>query len=668
MTETTLPHMTIEWPQDMPGSGHGTTTTLASGTIGFTACNSCVFVLDLLTGHALASLDLPYTNSCEVRMDISADGNTLYVGCDRVAFAFNAHDLSMIWSMQLVTSGGSGLTSVCAGENYVYFATHGKVYAISARSGQTVFSNALQGRGFHDVNITLSLDRSVVFAGIDGYVVALNALDISQTLWTNDMAGSGHDTVWMEAGLTNAADPNNPDFVVYASCNGYVYKINQTDGSQLAMNDLDGLGQHETRLSFSPQECLLYVGLNGYGLALKGDTLDIHFQQSLPDCGSNAVSVVAGKNNNVYYASNGYAYEYQWNGNPLRQNNFPGLGHHDMNISVCDRDTILLTGMNGYAYGLALPGYPAFENEPWMSNLKTTIGSKMLRQVAMPGTHDSGTYGITMDSETGLDNTGIVKWVLDNVSESITKPVIKDWSVTQGLNFLCQLKSGIRYLDLRLQRTDAGGAAQYNFVHSLVGSGVDELFDQVNDFSNANPDEVLILDFQHTFGFNNDAEKTTFMQLVKTKFGNLLIPESVGTDVTLNQIWAGAGRIIVMMDFSNVGTDPVFWNRAAINNPYQQGGAQSPSDLKNYLDSTLPNTGTTFFVTQGQLTADQNSILNGLIPFTGNPRSLLAFAEETNQQLNGWVNHDWNQSNLNIVICDWFQTTNFIDVVVNLNN
>jgi len=76
--------------------------------------------------------------------------------------------------------------------------------------------------------------------------------------------------------------------------------------------------------------------------------------------------------------------------------------------------------------------------ENWMSLVN---GDKKINQINIPGTHDSGTYDITK-----LYNNKLISGVL-----SVLVSSIKDLSgQTQDLSITEQLKSGIRYLDIRL--------------------------------------------------------------------------------------------------------------------------------------------------------------------------------------------------------------------------
>jgi len=180
--------------------------------------------------------------------------------------------------------------------------------------------------------------------------------------------------------------------------------VRQSDGALLKTNNLPDRGQDEIRISISLDGTALYVGTNGYELSLStAEFFLTKWQVSLPGCGFTIVSVLAGLNERILFGSNGYVYELSSDqGAILATNTLPGQGQHEIQLSAAPSNIVLAVGMNGYGFGLRLPGYPSFEGA-WMSQLSATIGSKKLSQVALPGTDDSGTYAITPFSPVGKD-------------------------------------------------------------------------------------------------------------------------------------------------------------------------------------------------------------------------------------------------------------------------
>ena len=64
-----------------------------------------------------------------------------------------------------------------------------------------------------------------------------------------------------------------------------------------------------------------------------------------------------------------------------------------------------------------------------------------------------------------------------------------------------QLESGIRNFDVRLDAVDEKGEREFRILHCLLGSRVTELLVEIKKFLIQNPTEVLLLDFQHLYQF-----------------------------------------------------------------------------------------------------------------------------------------------------------------------
>lgn len=89
----------------------------------------------------------------------------------------------------------------------------------------------------------------------------------------------------------------------------------------------------------------------------------------------------------------------------------------------------------------------------WMRQLLDSApaaAALQLSQLFMPGTHDSGTFELTSNSNLfiesasgGLSRTLARLVALPGVGKGI-KGIAAKWSKTQGLDAYCQLRSGIR--------------------------------------------------------------------------------------------------------------------------------------------------------------------------------------------------------------------------------
>ncbi|KAF8315835.1 PLC-like phosphodiesterase [Clavulina sp. PMI_390] len=247
-----------------------------------------------------------------------------------------------------------------------------------------------------------------------------------------------------------------------------------------------------------------------------------------------------------------------------------------------------------------------------------------------------------------------------------------NWALSQPVNFSEQLKSGIRYLDLRVQSNPLA------FVHGLVSAPVKELMEQLRDYLNTsgNEKEVVLLDFNHFYGMSA-SDHRELVGMLRSYLGDKLTPTSVGWDVTMNQLWSTSHRVMVFYDDGpSVSQNNFLWGQNVISSPWPN--VQDAGDLKRRLDSELPNTRRGFFVLQGVVTPDGDmiaagigkEILSWLWPLTKKgPESLRAVASIVTPQLLGWlINWQHQRSNINIVICDWAHSyPAYVDMVVLMN-
>lgn len=84
-----------------------------------------------------------------------------------------------------------------------------------------------------------------------------------------------------------------------------------------------------------------------------------------------------------------------------------------------------------------LPDRPThLSGESWMSYSRDDIINRRLNDIAIPGTHDSGTYGITADSSAADDKKGlsvVMKWI-DDMENKWYGPVLDSFGVLQAVD------------------------------------------------------------------------------------------------------------------------------------------------------------------------------------------------------------------------------------------
>jgi hypothetical protein len=88
---------------------------------------------------------------------------------------------------------------------------------------------------------------------------------------------------------------------------------------------------------------------------------------------------------------------------------------------------------------------------------------------------------------------------MERLSSALTRAVLYRWSVTQSATLEEQLRNGVRYLDVRVAIQEKG--APPLVVHHLCGAELGPLLAQLDAFLTAHPQEVVVVDFQHFYGF-----------------------------------------------------------------------------------------------------------------------------------------------------------------------
>ncbi|CAI8859009.1 fibronectin type III domain-containing protein [Pseudomonas sp. IT-P4] len=153
----------------------------------------------------------------------------------------------------------------------------------------------------------------------------------------------------------------------------------------------------------------------------------------------------------------------------------------------------------------------------WMTDMAADIAHLKIHQLAIPGAHNSG-----VDKD-GKFNIG------------------SHWAICQLYSFSRQLTAGARYLDLRLvdasYKKDVGGSKipRYKFIeifefaHGFVSVGrhLNHLVDAVRNFSDANPGEIVTIDFRKYDRGRNHAHNS--LERCLPKFSSIkdrLIPPS----------------------------------------------------------------------------------------------------------------------------------------------
>ncbi|KAL4710872.1 hypothetical protein ACJJTC_002502 [Scirpophaga incertulas] len=223
--------------------------------------------------------------------------------------------------------------------------------------------------------------------------------------------------------------------------------------------------------------------------------------------------------------------------------------------------------------------------EYWMGNLPDQLKDVPLIYLAIPGSHDSMTYGINRSSELAPD----AEPVLHRLFPLFRGTIIR-WTVTQSLTTMQQLLIGIRYLDLRLATKT--GSSDFYFTHGLYANEISGALNEVKEFVDSHPGEVVILDFQHFYGFTAE-DHQTLMRLLLNMYRHRLVPRHIDVrSVTLNTLYRLRQQVVVVYRHQSVYATNEFWQPQTMPSPWPQ--RERPLSLLAFLEGLKRHPGMGF--------------------------------------------------------------------------
>ncbi|KAK4239587.1 PLC-like phosphodiesterase [Achaetomium macrosporum] len=151
--------------------------------------------------------------------------------------------------------------------------------------------------------------------------------------------------------------------------------------------------------------------------------------------------------------------------------------------------SLVITGSNKFGFQTSLRHGAG----NWMRNMYDVIGSRKVRHLIMPGTHDAGMSKISN--------------MIDSIGSAAN-------TQTQGISIYNQLRAGSRWFDLRVGSVHANDNAGQNngfwVMHvndematiaiGNTGESLDEVIREINQFTSENPGEIIFLPLRYLVG------------------------------------------------------------------------------------------------------------------------------------------------------------------------
>lgn len=267
------------------------------------------------------------------------------------------------------------------------------------------------------------------------------------------------------------------------------------------------------------------------------------------------------------------------------------------------------------------------------------------------GSHDTMTYTITRRGTVGPDGPNFLRYL--GCFSVVVKPIIYNWSITQHDDVRAQLNGGIRYLDLRVARKN--DTNEIYFLHGLYGAEIDKPLRDVADWLSSHPGEILILDFQHFYKFD-EALHDTLIGIIENIFKGKLCPVFPSFNHISLQ-WMALKKYQLFVIYRNISaiSKNNLWFSSLWETPWAD--TVDPKYLVKFLNDKLEfRNSRTGFVSQCLLTPDTYYVAKH--PFGNLERDLVGVCRNN---ILPWINEKSPGSDgLNIVISDFVSYDDFI--------
>lgn len=303
--------------------------------------------------------------------------------------------------------------------------------------------------------------------------------------------------------------------------------------------------------------------------------------------------------------------------------------------------------------------------ERWMGELPDCLKSVPITHLAIPGTHDSMSCGISKTSGISPDSAAFVK-ILGKFLGPLVKPIVLKWCVTQRRAMEEQLIAGIRYFDLRIAVHKPSG--QLQFVHGMYAQEITQPFLDIKSFLLGHEQEVVVLDVQHFYDFTCEDHKK-FQSFLHDHFGKMMCPlfeEKQISKVTLRWMTEQRYQVILIYRHPMGHGDSQLWPSQYWPTPWPETTSVKNmiSFLQNGLSHRPSNAG---YVTQCVLTPNTWFVIR-------HPLSNLLnkCAAPCNYSIITWLEQQQpGETGINVVITDYFDFDPakfpFVKTVVLLN-
>jgi len=331
-----------------------------------------------------------------------------------------------------------------------------------------------------------------------------------------------------------------------------------------------------------------------------------------------------------------------------------------------------------------------YSGSGWMGQLGDHIGGTPFNRVALPGTHDSGTYafndelGAAPDSALTMKIDDIIGRV-DALADMVLGQIFKKLCQCQTLSFGKQLEEGIRYFDMRIARH--ADSNTFHTCHGVFCVELSDILNQFKEFLSSNPKEIVILDFNHLYAMDDHHED--LVDMVLEAFGEKVANiKKVKATSPVKHYWEQGYQVVIVYHNTEVTKmgkySGLLMHGGYVRSPWPEASTTDALRSKLATLSVEKRHPSAFFVLQGILTPDGELIRRQIMHAKG--VSIRSFSGGCNTQFVDWITGDDADGKLklscdrgvcekeedegratSIVIVDYVENGSVIPAVINSN-
>lgn len=217
------------------------------------------------------------------------------------------------------------------------------------------------------------------------------------------------------------------------------------------------------------------------------------------------------------------------------------------------------------------------DNASWIEDNHEYIDNKKITEITMPGTHIANAYNVDKDNPkcTGeilpqsYSSNALIEQELSSIlvnsmphSDDTFNLFIEELN-TQDVNIAKQLKTGVRYLDIRICQQDG----EFYTANLYLTDKFDTIAEQITQFLATHPQEIIIVDFDNNLrnesGYMDGKTIALFHAYLDKTFGNLIASKDKISN-TIGELKQQHYQIILLSSNSELNAYPDIWNKDQI--------------------------------------------------------------------------------------------------------